>query len=53
MFGMFQQKAKLDTKNSEGQTALMLACRNGWVPMIEMLISSGNIAYCLITVLVY
>ena len=42
VFGLFQGKAKLDVKNSEGQTALVLACHNGWIPMIETLISSGD-----------
>jgi len=46
VFGLFQGKAKLDAKNAEGQTALMLACHNGWIPMIEMLVSSGDIACC-------
>ena len=44
VFGLFQGKAKLDVKNSEGETALMLACHNGWIPMIELLTSSGDIA---------
>jgi len=43
MLGLIQGKAKLDVKNSEGQTALMLACRNGWIPMIEFLVSAGEI----------
>jgi len=29
-------------RNSEGQTALLLACRNGWLPMVETLILSGD-----------
>jgi len=45
---LFQRKAKLDVKNAEGQTALMLACRNGWIPMIELLVSEGeHIYYCM------
>lgn len=44
VLGFLQGKAKLDVKNSEGQTALLLACRSGWIPVIEMLMSSGDIA---------
>ena len=39
----FQGKEKLDMKNPEGQTALLLACCNGKIPMIELLVSEGNI----------
>jgi len=51
VFGLFQGKTKLDVKNSEGQTALMVACHSGWIPVIELLVSSGDIACYLYNVL--
>ena len=42
-----QGHAKLETVNSKSQTALLVACRSGQIPMIEFLTLKGNYQECI------